>query len=35
MIDPVDFYRLAESLLRWPSASEEHYHPAVLYRATV
>ncbi|MFP3209443.1 MAG: HEPN domain-containing protein [Nitrososphaeria archaeon] len=29
MIDPVDFYRLAESLLRWPSAREEHYRTAI------
>jgi uncharacterized protein (UPF0332 family) len=29
MIDPVDFCRLAESLLRWPSAREEHYRTAI------
>jgi hypothetical protein len=29
MIDPVDFYRLAESLLSWPSAREEHYRTAI------
>jgi uncharacterized protein (UPF0332 family) len=29
MIDPVDFYNLAESLLRWPSAREEHFRTAI------
>jgi uncharacterized protein (UPF0332 family) len=29
MIDPVDFHRLAKSLLSWPSAREEHFRTAI------
>ena len=29
MIDPMDFHRLAESLVSWPSAREEHFRTAI------